>query len=698
MHTFIITNTWLFYLLLAGVEELKVFKKSYHKLVKVLPFEALSDQLISSEIITVDEKEKIESFSTSTEKASFVLIKIGKSLEAEITQSYYALITIMKNYGGDAAVLADELTGGNYTSKGAPEIFHQFPPSCPANYIPRVKILQEIISAVINSDITPTIGTTVTIRGIGGIGKSTIAKALCHDPLMQKHFKDGFLWISLTPPLPSLTAMLSEIYQRLSDEPAPMNVSILENKIKSLVSSHSCKLLVILDDVWDAEDAMTFVNAFSSCKTVMTTRKIDINSVIRPKKCFDVSPMLLDEAVKLLTLDIVELETLHSDDISKIQELAKDLHCWPLLLNLVHGQLYVYCIEWNESPQDAILNAQKKLHQHGLTAFDPDHQTSRSREIAVNASITASLELLSKEEKMMLYYITSSSAGFGVYTCKAILPDVMKVTSEQFNKCTKILWCQGLISFESVTIPFITVKIPCIKIHDVIAQYISEEIPNDLYKKCVADSCSNKNTINLFNKHIIFTKKSYIGFSYLAKIDVAIIPWIIRTIMLLTKMVLINLIDELTELMTTDDQLQQDGSLQNFLDNELLFVATKVKQIHKLIKEDCKSIHRLLAESKHDEAILWIRQYFKTHPVNEKLTKTITYLSSLCDSSLNQESMIKELIACNTIRLKMFNAFQTVLIQHITYHKHILLLMDAGASDKDILCYHCCVTTYNIYA
>ena len=82
-----------------------------------------------------------------------------------------------------------------------------------------MELLKEISSAILNSDITPTIGTTVTIRGIG---KSTIAKALCHDPLIKEHFVNGFLWISLTPPLSSPINILREIYQQLTGKCATL--------------------------------------------------------------------------------------------------------------------------------------------------------------------------------------------------------------------------------------------------------------------------------------------------------------------------------------------------------------------------------------------------------------------------------------------------------------------------------------------
>ena len=324
------------------------------------------------------------------------------------------------------------------------ELQYQPPPTCLAYHVPREELTKEISTAVLNSDITPTIGTTVTIRGIGGVGKSTIARALCHHPLIKEYFVDGFLWISLIPPVPSLITKLSEIYHRLTGKCATANISVLESEIKRLVCNPSCKLLVILDDVWEVKDAMVFVDVCSNCKTILTTRKMNINAKIPPKMCFDIEPMTIDESVKLLTLQIVEVETLHATDVSRIEKLAKDLHYYPLLLNLVHGQLYVHCVEWSETPQNAISEVQQNLFDKGLTAFDPEDQLEVSRETAVEASISASLELLTEDEEIILLFVALSIIGTGMYTFTDVLSAIVEVRS--FNKCIRNLWCHGLIS------------------------------------------------------------------------------------------------------------------------------------------------------------------------------------------------------------------------------------------------------------
>ena len=93
----------------AGIEEYKVLKASYDKLASILPVKSLSHHLVSTGIITVDEEEEIMSITLSREKASFVVRKIARSLEAGVTQSFYTLLTIMKGHGGDVAILADQI-------------------------------------------------------------------------------------------------------------------------------------------------------------------------------------------------------------------------------------------------------------------------------------------------------------------------------------------------------------------------------------------------------------------------------------------------------------------------------------------------------------------------------------------------------------------------------------------------------------
>ena len=573
------------------------------------------------------------------------------------------------------------------------ELQFQSPPACPAYYVPRVELMNEISSAVLNSDTTPTIGTTVTIRGIGGIGKSTIAKALCHDPIIKEHFTDGFLWISLTPPLPSPVNMLSEIYQRLTGKSTTNNFSVLKNEIKVLVSYHTCKLLVILDDVWEAKDAMIFVDMFNNCKTILTTRKMNINGIIPPIACFDIKSMLINESLNLLTLQIVDIQTLHVTDVVKIKELAKDLHCWPLLLNLVHGQLYVHCIEWNESPQDAILKVQQKLFDNGLTAFDSEDQLTTSRENAVRASITASLELLTKTEENVLFCIASSIIGFGVYTIKELLSTVLDMDSTQFEKCTKSLWCHGLISFHDITFPNVIFKIPCIEVHEVIAQFINENMPDEFYL-----SFSVK-TMEVYR--IVFMEKFFKAFKvanvalyFLSRADTIIIPCSIRFMIFLTKIIQISFSKRLNTLVGENIQFMQvlDNKVKKIIYN---YQFPPLKHMHKIIQEDCSTIHSLLVDGKYNEVVAWTKQYFDNHPCKLTLEMVISNLNILLDScknSFNHKAAltIENYISHYTETFDTYNLWRKSTIVYAIGFLHVIYLTNAEVSDDDVNHYLAC--------
>ena len=574
----------------------------------------------------------------------------------------------------------------------ATEIRFQPPPTCPGNYVPRAELMKEISSAVLNSDITPTIGTTVTIRGIGGIGKSTIAKALCHDPLIKEHFVNGFLWISLTPPLPNPMTKLSEIYQRLTGKCATTNISILQNEIRLLVSSNSCKLLVILDDVWEAENAMMFVDVFSSCKVVLTTRKMDINTLIPPRVCINIESMSPDEAVELLTLQILKVETLCVTDINRITELAKDLHYWPLLLSLVHGQLYFHCVEWNESPNRAILKVQNKLFDNGLTAFDPDNHANR--ENAVRASITASLQLLSKEEEKILRYIASSLIGIGMLTFNDLLCTVLHMESTQFNNYTKNLWCHGLIKFEEIRIynPVTTHEIPCIGIHEVIGEFINENIPDEFYLNI--NMIENLEVFNkmLHDNYFDSYSASNRGASYLSKADVFYIPYLIRFSMVFAKHIQVSYFSMLNELCEQSIHLLNNNNFKDFIEKRQLPV---VKHIHRMIKQDCNSIHTLLVDNKYSETLKWTKQYFDKHPWKVTLELIISHfenLIDLCQKNFNHKETVtlKGHIDYYYRGYSLCKDWKRFTLRFIITCFHILCLVNSSASDDDITYYLKC--------
>jgi DNA-binding NtrC family response regulator len=67
-------------------------------------------------------------------------------------------------------------------------------PALPANYVDRPEALQSLREAVLRND-SRSIALTA-LQGMGGIGKSVLAQALCRDAAVQQSFPDGIIWIT----------------------------------------------------------------------------------------------------------------------------------------------------------------------------------------------------------------------------------------------------------------------------------------------------------------------------------------------------------------------------------------------------------------------------------------------------------------------------------------------------------------------
>ena len=89
--------------------EYDVFLSSYYKLTQLLPVENMLHNLITKRVIHLDDEKKIMSLTTTRKKAVYILHKIAAPLEAGYTDKFYQLLTIMEEYGGDVAKLADEI-------------------------------------------------------------------------------------------------------------------------------------------------------------------------------------------------------------------------------------------------------------------------------------------------------------------------------------------------------------------------------------------------------------------------------------------------------------------------------------------------------------------------------------------------------------------------------------------------------------
>ena len=367
-------------------------------------------------------------------------------------------------------------------------MIYQSPPPLPTTYIPRLQLLESTTNAIMSGKIDVTMSTTVTLTGMGGFGKTTMAKALCHQPIIKKYFLDGFLWIKLGQHPPNPEMKLSQLYDQLTNVKLQGNFSPAE-KLYCYVTNNLKRLLVIIDDVWDVNDAKIYAEVFSSCKIILTTCKNNVTTYISTKKVIKVEEMSFQEAVQLLTFSVTDAHKVNSSEEQTLKNLATDLHRWPILLSLVRNQLCEH-VQMQSSFSRALHKVQQALHSKGLTAFD---NTQTSKETAVKASVDATLELLTKPELSNLKTIVLY-AGFGVYIPKALL---QKFWDGDVEYIIQKFWSCGLIILTKLVLAPSKARLSCVEMHAVIAQYLVDNMDFGTLKQIILNySVANIQSVN----------------------------------------------------------------------------------------------------------------------------------------------------------------------------------------------------------
>ena len=157
-----------------------------------------------------------------------------------------------------------------------PRIF-QAPP-LPAHFVPRPEVTRDLKARLLAAGPTePGVLALCALQGMGGIGKSTLAAALAHDPEVQDRFPDGVLWATLGQQ-PELMTHLSDWVQWLGDSNfKPLSVEATSGHLRTRLDQKAA--LLVVDDVWDPDHVPPFLVGGPSCRVLITTRRAAVADV-----------------------------------------------------------------------------------------------------------------------------------------------------------------------------------------------------------------------------------------------------------------------------------------------------------------------------------------------------------------------------------------------------------------------------------
>ncbi len=139
------------------------------------------------------------------------------------------------------------------------------------------------------------------LNGLPGVGKTALSITLAHDAKVREYFKDGILWVGLGPH-PDIPVLLSHWTTLLGLSTAEIGaVDTHETWARALHTAIGTrKMLLVIDDAWTVEDALTFKVGGPNCAHLVSTRFPTIATEIAPGHATMIRELSEQEGVTLL--------------------------------------------------------------------------------------------------------------------------------------------------------------------------------------------------------------------------------------------------------------------------------------------------------------------------------------------------------------------------------------------------------------
>ncbi|NCQ93031.1 MAG: trypsin-like serine protease, partial [Microcystis aeruginosa LG11-05] len=333
------------------------------------------------------------------------------SLEAESLARVYdnpEWCEILENHDIDPEpkpVISASLKSSSYRNQAPPK---------PSYFVERPEVSVKLKELLLSKEKTE-IGTLVIIAiyGLGGIGKSTLAAALAQEKEVQAFFPDGIFWATLGQQ-PDILSFLHQWIQSLGDYNfKPTGIDAASLQLRTLLADK--KALLVVDDLWNAEDVEPFRVAGDGCKLLVTTREAPVIGAIR----YDLDIMTETQSLALLSSYLKRELTLEDQKQAKI--IAKIVGYLPLALELTAAQIEDN-IYWTELIEDLRAEITNLEILDRLEAEDATNQEKR-KNYSLIASFNLSLKRLLPQRLQQ-------------FTWLGVLPDDVTIT----EKMATTLW------------------------------------------------------------------------------------------------------------------------------------------------------------------------------------------------------------------------------------------------------------------
>jgi WD40 repeat protein len=188
---------------------------------------------------------------------------------ADYEARFAALVANIRS--DDTATLPDQY-------RQTPVTYLTAPPRV-ANYLERRQALDALRDTLFAEDHRQPIALTA-VAGMGGIGKTVLAKALTDDPVVRRAFPDGIVWITAGKERKrDFIDEMREVAKALGDDPGKYeNELACRNQYRTTIANKAA--LIVVDDVWSTADIEPLLAESARSRFLFTTRDQSIGRFV----------------------------------------------------------------------------------------------------------------------------------------------------------------------------------------------------------------------------------------------------------------------------------------------------------------------------------------------------------------------------------------------------------------------------------
>lgn len=279
---------------------------------------------------------------------------------------------------------------------------------------------RELLEQIKQSLCSPGQSRFVGINGLPGVGKTALAMEVSVAAAVKDRFPDGVLWATLGPQpdwCEQLRRWSSLLGIKEAESTSLQSCEALRQALRQAIGSR--QMLLILDDVWNIEDALTYMIGGPSCSYLLTTRIPEVATRFAGQQALHVPELTFDESMQLLEQIVPALVEKEWDAVSRLAQIAGGL---PLTLTLMGNYLLV---QMRHRQQRRIQKAlrQLQLPEERMQLILPQAGTIHSRDMPLNIQmVIGTTEIMLDEiSRRTLYALSVFPASPATFSEEAAL-------------------------------------------------------------------------------------------------------------------------------------------------------------------------------------------------------------------------------------------------------------------------------------